>query len=252
MNMSAAPFIYEVAPDFSRKHAVFSIATNGYEKTFEHCIRSQRDYCQRLGVPYFLVQGKPPWGINAHDSSWLKIPVMRHLQDQFSEGVLYLDADCEVSSQADDFRIWDKAEPEKSIFAALDFSNRLNAAVIYCRSSSAGKRSMSQFIWSSLVPETFIPRIDRNLYENGHFIWLFKDSPHVHVLPNEWNAGLYREMESPHIVHHGGTIMRESRGEQPLAWRSRLHAAWTGLRLPFHLAYFKRRLVLPMTSVCDM
>ena len=61
------------------EHVVFSIATNGYEEVFKDCLDSQRDYCKRYGLNYCLIQGCPPWGINAHDSSWLKIPALKFL-----------------------------------------------------------------------------------------------------------------------------------------------------------------------------
>ena len=233
------------------RHAVFSIATNGYDKTFAHCILSQREYCKRLRVPYFLILGCPPWGIVAHDSAWLKIPVQHYLLSRFPGGVLYLDADCEVSSQAEDFRVWDRTHPEKSLFAALDFSNRLNAAVIYCRGNSAGRRLMWRLVWSACVPEFLLPREDRNLYENGHFIWVCKNNPHVYIMSNEWNAGIYCQLDHPHILHHGGTIMREARGERPMALRARLFAAWTGLRLPLHLAWYRRSLAIPVPAPVD-
>jgi hypothetical protein len=121
-------------------HAVFSIATNGYEHQFRYCIQSHLNYCQRLGIPYFLICGKPPWGISAHDSSWVKLKILDHLLQRYNGGVLYLDADCEVMDNCEDFRHWDKRCPDKSLFAPLDYSNRLQACLIYCRSTSAGRR----------------------------------------------------------------------------------------------------------------
>ena len=226
-------------------HIVFSIATNGYEKVFEHCIQSQRDYCRRLNVPYCLIQGKPPWGINAHDSSWLKIPALRHLARRASRGVLYLDADCEVMPGAADFRIWDDQAPSKSVFASRDFSGRLNAAVIYCRSTAAGLQILNELCWSAWVPTFLLPRSDRNLYENGHFIWRLKASPHVEVMPQEWNSGMYSDSEVTYILHHGGTSVRESKGEKPQAFWARIHAAFVALRLPWHTAYFRPCLTAP-------
>lgn len=221
-------------------HAIFSIATNGYEKVFANCIQSQRDYADSLKVPYFLIEGCPPWGINAHDSAWLKLPILYLLLQMYSGGVLYLDADCEVMQDAADFRAWDTQEPNKSVFVSLDFSNRLNAAVIYCRSTTAGKQLAGRLWLSSFVPERFIPPCDRNLYENGHLIWILKGCVHLHVMPGEWNAGLYRELAKPNIVHHGGTVMRETAGAKPHSLAQRITKLWTALRLPFHLIYFQR------------
>jgi hypothetical protein len=230
----------------SRLHAIFSIATNGYEQQFKHCIQTQRDYSNQLGLPYYLVKGSPPWGITAHDSAWMKISALHFLLSRFRGGVLYLDADCEVMSNAADFREWDRLQPDKALFAALDFSSRLNAAVIYCRGTRAGRRFLRRLTWSAFVPEFLLPRSDRNLYENGHFIWLCKNSHHVHVIPNVWNAGIYSNIDAPYFFHHGGTVMREARGERPMALGSRLFAAWTGLRLPFHLAWYRRALLTPL------
>lgn len=229
-----------------RSHAVFSIATNGYEKAFDDCIRSQANYCHQLNIPYYLLQGCPPWGISAHDSAWLKIYALNYLLSRHSGGVLYFDADCEVSYRADDFRLWDAQQPDHSLFAALDFSNRLNAAVIYCRSTPQGRGLIRRILISSWVPEAFLPRGDRNLYENGHFIWVCKNDPNVYVLPGEWNSGAYSELRQPFITHHGGTKMRVASGEKPHNLLSRLRALGTPLRLPFHLVWFKRCLTRPL------
>lgn len=223
-------------------HAVFSVATNGYDQQFKHCIDSHRAYCQRLGIPYYLINGHPPWGIAAHDSAWMKIIVLQYLLQRHKQGVLYLDADCEVASNSEDFRFLDAAYPDKSLFAANDFSNRLNAAVIYCRGTSAGRKLINTLAWSAWLPQTLLPSSDRNLYENGHFIWICKNSRHIHVLDQKWNSAIYREVERPNIIHHGGDIMRKRSGEKPLSLRSRIYAAWTGIRLPFHLAWYKPRL----------
>jgi hypothetical protein len=239
---------HKMAAHGEARHAVFSIATNGYEKKFAFCIRSQQEYCRRLGVPYFLIQGRPPWGICSHDSAWLKIPALCYLLQSFPGGVLYLDADCEVLEQSDDFRVWDLLEPGKSLFAALDFSNRINGAVIYCRGTSQGRILMRRLAWSAFVPEFLLPREDRNLYENGHFIWICNNAPELHILPNEWNSGIYSNLKHPYILHHGGTIMREARDEIPSAWGTRLFAAWTGLRLPLHMAWFRRCLKIPFET----
>lgn len=236
------PLIKEMS-DTVCPHVVFSIATNGYEKVFEKCIESQREYCRRLGVPYCLIQGSPPWGINAHDSAWLKIPVLRYFSARTSGGVLYLDADCEVMPGAGDFRLWDDQCPDKSIFACNDFSNRLNAAVIYCRSTVAGRRILSRLCWSSLVPSFLLPLSDRNLYENGHFIWMLKACSQVKLMPQEWNSGWYLNAFKPFILHHGGTMVRESKGEKPLALRNRIHSIFVGLRLPFHMIFFRSILI---------
>jgi len=226
----------------NQTHAVFSVATNGYDRQFKHCIESQKAYCQRLGVPYFLLNGRPPWGIAAHDSAWMKIFMLQYLLKTFMAGVLYLDADCEVTRYSEDFRCLDRILPGKSLFAANDFSNRLNGAVIYCRGTLAGRQLMNSLALSAWVPQSFLPRVDRNLYENGHFIWICKKSPHVHVLDQKWNSGLYRDVERPNIIHHGGDVMRELSGEKPLSIRSRLYAAWTGIRLPIHMAWYKHTL----------
>jgi hypothetical protein len=225
-------------------HAVFSIATNGYERVFANCIESQRDYCNRLGVPYCLIEGRPPWGISAHDSAWLKIPALKSLVERTSSGVLYLDADCEVLPDAEDFRVWDWKAPTKSIFACYDFSDRLNAAVIYCRCNRAGRRILHKLLLSALLPSSLLPRADRNLYENGHFIWMLKKSPHMEVMPQEWNSGLYRETANAYILHHGGTAVRESNGERPQTLGNKVHAAFVGLRLPFHMACLRHCLNL--------
>lgn len=231
--------IHHLSNQHRTQHAVFSIATNGYDQAFSSCLHSQYLYCRQLNVPYFLIRGNPPWGISAHDSAWLKIFGLQFLLKHFHGGVLYLDADCEVLPRAPDFRSLDSLYTNKSIFAGVDFSSRLNAAVIYCRSTIPGRRLMSRLAWSVCVPAFFLPRADRNLYENGHFIWICKNDPSLHILPQPWNSGVYRDVDLPFIIHHGGTQMRLATGENPQGVQRRFLAAFTSLRIPLHLPWMK-------------
>lgn len=227
-------------------HVVFSIATNGYEIHFRNCLETQRDYCRRLGVPHVLVAGAPPWGISAGDSAWLKIPMMGHLLRHAAKGVLYLDADCEIMPGAPDFRSLGGTSADKSVFACHDFSNRINAAVIYARKTRSAVNAFRLLRWSAFLPVQCLPKEDRNLYENGHVIWFFKRRACFQLLPREWNHGIFDGKEGAYIFHHGGTAVRESGAAAPTkktAWTQKVTEALVGFRLIPHMAYFKRHLM---------
>ena len=107
-------------------HAIFSIATNGYDVEFRHCLDSQKKYAKRLGIPYYCLLGQPPWGISAHDSAWLKVFALDYLLRRHTSGVLYLDADCEITQNASDFRSLDIEFCSKDIFMPLDATRQYN------------------------------------------------------------------------------------------------------------------------------
>ena len=226
-------------------HALFSIATNGYEKKFERCIRSHIESANKLQIPYYCIKGKPPWGISAHDSAWLKVFALDFLLRKHKSGVFYLDADAEVTKDAPDFRKWDNDCPDKSFFIPLSGTNRVQSCVMYCRSTTQCRKLIARICFSSLIPSRFIPREDRNLYENGHIIWLSKNSPCLHILPQKWNSGLgYAgiKTDSPYIIHYGGDEMREVNNANPFSLIQRINASWTGLRIPIHMLWFRKAL----------
>ena len=226
-------------------HAIFSIATNGYDVEFRQCLNSQKKYAESLGVPYYCLLGQPPWGISAHDSAWLKVFVLNFLLSRHSSGVLYLDADCEVTQSAPDFRGLDTEFFSKDIFMPLDATHRVQACFIYCRGTKRGRFFAKKLCLSSFIPSRFLPREDKNLYENGHIIWLSKTFTGLHILPQEWNSGLGNNgviCQSPYVLHHGGEVMRKKNNANPFSLIQRFNAALTGFRMPFHLLWYKPNL----------
>ena len=226
-------------------HAIFSIATNGYDVQFRHCLDSQKKYANRLGVPYFCLLGCPPWGISAHDSAWLKVFALDYLLSRHSSGVLYLDADCEVTKNASDFRSLNSQFPSKDIFMPLDGTQRVQSCFIYCQSTRRGRLFVRKLCLSSFIPSRFLPKKDKNLYENGHIIWMSKSFRGLHILSQEWNSGLGNNgviFDNSNIVHHGGEVMREKNNANPFDCIQRFNAAFTGFRMPFHFLWYKNNL----------
>ena len=156
---------------------LFSIATNGYEKHFAALLEKQRAFAAAIGAHYWVAQGRPPWGISAHDSAWMKIPLIVQALRRGYAWVLYLDADCEVLDCPSPVATF--AGGRESIFVCRDFSGRINSAVIFVRNTPEAQRVFRRLWRSSFRPAGALPPEDRNLYENGHVIHYLKHEPAV-------------------------------------------------------------------------
>ena len=226
---------------------LFSIATNGYEKHFAALLEKQRAFAAAIGAHYWVAQGRPPWGISAHDSVWMKIPLIVQALRRGYAWVLYLDADCEVLDCPSPVATF--AGGRESIFVCRDFSGRINSAVIFVRNTPEAQRVFRRLWRSSFRPAGALPPEDRNLYENGHVIHYLKHEPAVRVIENRWNCSIFREVAEPFIFHHGGTPVRAAQPAPPRPRWSRLRgkiaAATTGFRLPWHAAFYFRQLPRP-------
>ncbi len=231
----------------SGKILLFSIATNGYDRHFAALLDKQRDFACAIGADYWVARQAPPRGISAHDSSWLKIPLLVWGLRRGYEWVLYLDADCEVlacPSPATAF-----ADEPAAVFVCNDFSARINAAVIFVRNSLATRKTLRRLWWSSFVPARMLPAEDRNLYENGHLIHYLKNDSSVRIMEGRWNCSIYKEVADFFIFHHGGTPVRAAavreRPSRGHGVRKKLAAVTTGFRLLWHCHYYLRQLPRP-------
>jgi hypothetical protein len=164
---------------------VFSIATNGYGLKYGRCIDSHREYARINGYNYVLVD-RPHlvWPFPAHDSAWLKIPLILAALARGYDWVLFLDADCEVRPGCP--RVETVQRPGKVVYAANGHSERPNSGVIIVRNSPDAVAFFRRLLDEADDVEV-IPTQDRAPYEKGHFIHYSKQLPSFDSLDSRWN-----------------------------------------------------------------
>lgn len=221
---------------------VFSIATNGYERHFADFLRKQEEFSRAIGADYWVARGAPPWGISAHDSAWLKIPLLHAGLCRGYEWVIYLDADCEVRTRVSPLIA--VAGHSEGIFACHDFSGRINSGVMIVRNVASARRLLRRVWLSAFLPAKLLPAQDRNSYENGHVIHFLKGHPAVRIIDERWNWTRGDNPIEAYVHHFGGWTARPVASPRRSRW-PKLSLLFTGFRLPLHLRYFRRDLPSP-------
>lgn len=191
---------------------MFTIATNGYDQIFADCLESQEAYAARHGYRYLAVRQSPPWGINGANSAWLKIPLMLHALRRGYSWVCFVDADCTVRPHAP--ALESVKQQDKTIYVGLDFSNRINSGVIIAQNAPVTVRFFQRLYLIADVPGVLLPKADRNLYENGHFIYLAKQHPAVALFDTKWNNTTGKPI-GEYIWHGGGRYHQKPRASAP-------------------------------------
>lgn len=185
---------------------VFSIALVGYDRLFESCIETQRQYCRNCSYQYVLVDHAPR-RLRPIEAAWLKIPLIISALKAGYEWVAFIDADCDVRNNMPCFpEYFDSLELEKSIFLSPGFSGRVNSGVIFIKNSAASVEFFQSVINHA---DQDVPQEDRTDYENGHIIFFGKNSPDVYLLEhNLWNNNSKLDDES-YIQHYSGGMLRQ-------------------------------------------
>ncbi len=232
----------------ARAHSIliFSIATNGYDRHFADFLGKQATYARELGADYWVADAAPPWGISAHDSAWLKIPLLCAGLWRGYDWVIYLDADCEMRTLLSPLPV--VAGAQEDVFVCHDFSQRINSGVMIVRNTAAARRLLCRIWLSAFLPARLLPVEDRNSYENGHVIHFMKSHPAVRIIDGRWNWTTHDDAQDSFIHHYGGWSARPSPSQSLSKWRVwRRKAAvfFTALRLPLHGLFYLRRLPRP-------
>jgi hypothetical protein len=185
---------------------LFSIATGGYERLFEHCILSHEAYCRRCDYAYIVVD-RPPRRLRPAEAAWLKIPLIQSALAAGYQWVGFIDADCEIRSHAPCFSSHpDLSNGSKSVFLAPGRSGRLNSGLMLVRNS----RASADFFQSVMShAEQDVPDEDKAPYENGHVIFFGKNNPHIGLLRHDlWNNNSTLDDRS-YIQHYSGRVLRK-------------------------------------------
>lgn len=185
---------------------VFSIALKGYSKIYNDCIKSQKQYCERSGYSYILVD-QAPGNLLPKEAAWLKLFLLRSALKCNYKWVAFIDADCEIREHAPPFvEEFKKAKGKKVIFLAHGFSGRINSGVIFLRNTKEAEDYLEQVIKNG---DNEVPDEDKALYENGHMIHYGKRNPNVEIIDAvKWNNNFAIDKGS-YIQHYSGGILRE-------------------------------------------
>jgi len=187
------------------KGFVFSIALEGYEKTFEACIESQKEYCLKHNYQYVLINTSPR-KMKPKEAAWIKIPLILAALNTGYEWVAFIDSDCEIRENTPPFDAYFADEAEKSIFMATGKSGRLNSGVIFIKNEPAAVEYFKTILANADIT---VPSEDRTSFENGHIIHYGKGNNNIYVLDHTiWNNNSLLNQES-YIQHYSSGILRD-------------------------------------------
>lgn len=184
---------------------VFSIALEGYSGLFRSCLKTQRDYCDRFGFDYVLID-KTPRTLLPIEAAWLKLFLLRSALKCDYRWIAFIDADCEMRMHAPSFvHDLEKFNNSKSIFLAHGFSGRINSGVIFTKNSKEAYEYLEKVIQNGDNP---VSKEDKALYENGHMIHYGKNNPNIQIIESvKWNNNICLDKQS-YIQHYSGGKLR--------------------------------------------
>ena len=164
------------------KILMFSIATNGYDFGYQHCIASHKAYASRFNMHYQVVT-KPRFSPLGGEVAWLKITLIQEALLAGYDWVFFVDADTQIMSRAPN--ILNQQDFGYDFYLANGYSNRLNSGVILVRNSDISKDLIAQIINNCTLK---LPSKDEVGWgENGHVIHFLSHHSHLKVLGQRWN-----------------------------------------------------------------
>lgn len=197
------------------KVLVFSIALEGYSGLFKPCIKTQREYCEKHGYKYILID-RTPRTLLPTEAAWLKLFLLCEALKCKYEWVSFIDADCEIRPHTPPFHQELKEYHAQKIFMSHGFSGRINSGVIFMKKSKEASNYLEEVIKNGDKP---VPEIDKAPYENGHMIAYGKDNPDIKILDAvKWNNNSDLNKQS-YIQHYsGGPLRRKYLETNSLSW----------------------------------
>lgn len=180
---------------------IFSVALNGYDKSFRRCLESHEAYAHRTGADHFIAL-RPTVPDPAY-AAWMKLTLMLSAFDQGYDHVAYIDADCEVRENTPHYvELLDRSE--RSILMANGRTGRINSGVIFTRADDAARDWLQRVVASAT---DHIPEEDRaNLrFENGNIIALERRLNGIGELSPIWNNTFDPDLDD-YIRHFTGPL----------------------------------------------
>jgi hypothetical protein len=185
---------------------MFSIALEGYEKTFSPCIESQKRYCSDKKYDYILINDSPR-KMKPKEAAWIKIPLIIAALNKGYQWVAFIDSDCEIRNFTPALTtVMADADADKSIFMAKGKSGRLNSGVMFIRNAPSARQFFETILNNADIT---VPAEDKTAFENGHIIHFGKNNPAIQVLDHDqWNNNSAMNADS-YIQHYSSGILRD-------------------------------------------
>ncbi len=178
---------------------VYCVALNFYDLVYDRNIASHRRYAQANGYSYTLV--RRPAFISVRESVWLKLPLMEAALKAGWDWVLFVDADCEIRSDAP--RIESLEDGVSSVFLATGFSGNVNSGVIAARNKPEARAFFARV---TAAAGDDVPEADWG--ENGHIIHFARSCQTLKILDQRWNNNADPDMEDYVRHYSAGGPMR--------------------------------------------
>jgi len=166
----------------SNKTLIFSIALNGYQLLYRHCINSHRAYAKKYGYEY-LVISRPYFTALGVECCWLKLTLMLEALKAGYDTVLFVDADAYIKTTAHELE--PLLQPNKYLYLAKSYSGRFNSGVILVNNHIKIRQWLVDVIAARHL--SVLPENDVGWGENGHIIEYTKNCQFVCLLDRRWN-----------------------------------------------------------------
>jgi len=188
----------------SNKTLIFSIALNGYQLLYRHCINSHRAYAKKYGYEY-LVISRPYFTTLGVECCWLKLTLMLEALKAGYDTVLFVDADAYIKTTAHELN--PLLQPNKYLYLAKSYSGRFNSGVILVNNHVKIRQWLVDVIAARHL--SVLPENDVGWGENGHVIEYTKNCQFVCLLDRRWN-NTYDIHLSDYIRHFSCGPLRQN------------------------------------------
>ncbi|ESP95564.1 MULTISPECIES: putative nucleotide-diphospho-sugar transferase [Pseudoalteromonas] len=168
---------------------VFSVALNGYQWRYSHCIKSQKQYAKKMGYDYVVIT-RPLFTSLGVECCWLKLLLLKAALQAGYKNVLFVDADAfiqDICPQIDSLFVADKF-----IYMAHGFSGEINSGVMLVRNTSAAIEWFEQVLGAIETPVAESKGIGWG--ENGHVAHFAKSSSGFQLICDKWNNTHSKDM----------------------------------------------------------
>lgn len=183
-----------------------TIATDGFQYLWLHCVESQQRYAARHGYDHQLMTTNAYPALPPH---WAKVTACMALLTQ-GHDVFLLDCDVCIRAHAPRFTDLLEWEPGYDIFIANGWSGRPNSGVVVFR---GGAHSTAAAFLDRCLANRHkqLPAEDRVTAhgENGHFIHFLKEEPFrlkTFLLDDRWNKIVPPAISGDFIIHYTGPM----------------------------------------------
>ena len=192
------------ATNMANKTLIFSIALNGYQWLYRHCINSQRAYAKQHGYEY-LVISRPYFTSLGVECCWLKLTVLLEALKAGYDTVLFVDADAYIKTTAHELE--PLLQPNKYLYLAKSYSGRFNSGVILINNHLKIQQWLTDVISARHL--AVLPEHDVGWGENGHIIEYTQNCQFVSTLDRRWN-NTYDIHLSDYIRHFSFGPLRQN------------------------------------------